>query len=195
MFSNPEIAAYINQNFEPVWESVRPVPTINIDFGNGQKITRTLHGNIATYICTSDGSIIDVIPGVYEPQAYLRQLKKLNEASKNIMAQSVRQFELIGKYHKDELSRSKAAATIVYDRSTQVEDHGKVELVSDTSHNEQIRRRQIHQMLLKQNGATPDSFKKALYKNVLHADLDDPHLGLDKYLSATYPFKDEDDQS
>ncbi|MBP7862294.1 hypothetical protein KA183_11470 [bacterium] len=190
LFSNPEISAYINQNFEPAWESVRSVPTITLDFGNGQKVTRTLHGNIATYVCTADGSIIDVIPGVYEPQAYLRQLKKMSEASRNIMVQSDRQFDLISKYHKDELARNKALNKLMVEPQTSVEGHGKVELVSDTSHNEWYRRRQIHQMLLKQSGATPDSFKKALYKNVLHADLDDPHLGLDKYLSATYPFDD-----
>lgn len=190
LFSNPEISAYINQNFEPVWESVRPVPTITLDFGNGQKVTRTLHGNIATYVCTADGSIIDVIPGVYEPQAYLRQLKKLSEASKNIMVQSDRQFELIAKYHKDELAKNRSRQSLILEPQTSVEGHGKVELVSDTSHNEWFRRRQIHQMLLKQNGANPDTFKKSLYKNVLHADLDDPHLGLDKYLTATYPFDD-----
>jgi len=190
LFSNPEISAYINKNFEPAWESVRSVPTITLDFGNGQKVTRTLHGNIATYVCTADGSIIDVIPGVYEPQAYLRQLKKLSEASKNIMVQSDRQFELIGKYHKEELARNKSLEKLLIQPQTSVEGHGAVGLVSDTSHNEWVRRRQIHQMLLKKNGATPDTFKKALYKNVLHADLDDPHLGLDKYLTATYPFDD-----
>jgi len=73
LFSNDEIAAYINNSFEPTWVSVRAVPTVNIDFGK-QQITRTLHGNIATYICTSDGMVLDIMPGAYEAQTYLERL-------------------------------------------------------------------------------------------------------------------------
>ncbi len=74
LFSKDEIANFINQNFEPVWESVRPVPIVRIDFGNGTVLTRTLHGNIATYVCTAEGSVLDILPGIYEPQAFLKAL-------------------------------------------------------------------------------------------------------------------------
>ena len=66
----------INNNFEPVWESVRPVPIVTIDFGNGTKITRTLHGNIATYLCNARGTVFDILPGIYEPGEYLNQLNQ-----------------------------------------------------------------------------------------------------------------------
>ena len=67
LFSSNEVADYINAEFEPVWESVRPVPIVTIDFGNGHTVRRTLHGNIATYICGSDGSVYDVLPGISPP--------------------------------------------------------------------------------------------------------------------------------
>ncbi|MBW3541776.1 MAG: hypothetical protein KY476_16030 [Planctomycetes bacterium] len=76
LFSNAEISAFINQNFEPAWESVRPVPMVRIDFGNGTTLTRTLNGNIATYICRADGVVLDVIPGVYDPATYLERLQQ-----------------------------------------------------------------------------------------------------------------------
>jgi hypothetical protein len=76
LFSKDDVANFINQNFEPVWESVRPVPIVRIDFGNGTVLTRTLHGNIATYVCTADGSVLDILPGIYEPQAYLKALNQ-----------------------------------------------------------------------------------------------------------------------
>ena len=47
---------------------------VHLDFGNGRKITRTLNGNIATYVCTSEGKVLDVIPGIYEPETYLKRL-------------------------------------------------------------------------------------------------------------------------
>jgi hypothetical protein len=74
LFSSTEVAKFINDNFEAAWESVRPVPIVTIDFGNGTKMTRTLHGNIATYVCKDDGQVLDVLPGIYEPVEYRKQL-------------------------------------------------------------------------------------------------------------------------
>jgi hypothetical protein len=54
LFSRDDVSDYINRNFEPAWESVRPVPIVRIDFGNGRTATRTLHGNVASYVCSAD---------------------------------------------------------------------------------------------------------------------------------------------
>jgi hypothetical protein len=53
------------------------VPIVTIDFGNGKVITRTLHGNIATYACTAEGEILDIVPGIYTPGGYIEQLEQL----------------------------------------------------------------------------------------------------------------------
>jgi hypothetical protein len=75
LFSNPEVAAFVRSNFIAAWESVRPVPIVEIDFGNGRKIKRTVNGNIATYICDPTGRVLDVIPGLNTPEAYLQDLR------------------------------------------------------------------------------------------------------------------------
>ena len=36
------------------------LPVVTIDFGNGTVVTRTLHGNIATYVCATDGSELEL---------------------------------------------------------------------------------------------------------------------------------------
>ncbi|HEY9868846.1 MAG TPA: hypothetical protein V6D08_06750 [Candidatus Obscuribacterales bacterium] len=82
LFSDSNIARFISENFEPVWESVRPVPTVRIDFGNGRVVTRTLHGNIATYICSADGQVLDILPGIYDPATYADQLQQLSLLAK-----------------------------------------------------------------------------------------------------------------
>ena len=71
LFSNDQVAAFVTNNFEPCWEMVRPVPIVRIDFGNGTVVTRTLHGNIASYACNSDGQVLDVLPGIYNVAGYL----------------------------------------------------------------------------------------------------------------------------
>lgn len=74
LFSRSDISAFINRSFEPAWQSLRPAAVVRVDFGNGNVVTRTLNGNIATYVSTADGTVLDVIPGVYDPETYLQRL-------------------------------------------------------------------------------------------------------------------------
>jgi len=77
LFSRRDVADLINANFECAWQAVRPVPIIQIDFGGGNVVTRTLKGNVATYVCFPDGQTVDVLPGLYEPATYMRNLQRL----------------------------------------------------------------------------------------------------------------------
>ena len=76
LFSQESVASFVNENFEPTWETVRPVPIVRIDFGNGTVVTRTLHGNIATYVCTADGQVLDLLAGIYTPAVYVQRLQQ-----------------------------------------------------------------------------------------------------------------------
>src|SRR5262249_47342740 len=51
-------------------------------------------------------------------------------------------------------------------------------LAQDTWINESQRRLQIHDELARGNPVRPEQIKRWLYRDVLHADLDDPYLGL-----------------
>lgn len=84
LFSSDEVAKYINDTFEPAWESVRPAPRVTIDFGNGQVVRRTLRGNIATYVCGPDGVVYDVLPGIYDPAEYRKQLEALKALASSL---------------------------------------------------------------------------------------------------------------
>lgn len=79
LFSNPEVASYMNDHFVCAWESVRPVPRVEIDFGDGHKMTRTLNGNVITFLCTPDGRVFDILPGLYSADGYLAGLRRANE--------------------------------------------------------------------------------------------------------------------
>jgi hypothetical protein len=64
-------------------------------------------------------------------------------------------------------------------------------LAEDTRINESARREQIHEMLAAKASVRPAQVMKWLYREVLHADLEDPYLGLGNVLFANYPFKDK----
>lgn len=244
LFSNEEVAKAINEKFEPAWESVRPVPRVTIDFGNGKVVRRTLHGNVATYVTSDDGRVLDVLPGIYKPATYLDRLDEFVQLHRYVRQRRWGRIgeevndRLIAQYHATQFAalkeggpraefewvegdpraivRIEASLQLVMQPDKRIQarnavargtfnanhEHVVVEsvadlpewkaLAQDTSINESIRRRQIHEHLAEAHPTTPDELKKWLYKEVLHADLEDPYLGLGKILFDSYPFAEED---
>lgn len=244
MFSNEEVASYINENFEPAWESLRPVPRVTIDFGNGKVIRRTLHGNVATYVTAADGRVLDVLPGIYEPNAYVDRLAELGQlhrfahetgrfgrlgplSDEKVKQYHQRQAAALAEGHPREVfveeevrvpsiirvesslkltlqpaTRIRARAAVALGKPLTVDTAEIVRrvdelpqwkaLADDTRINETIRRRQIHEHLAELGPVPPEQISKWLYREVLHADLEDPYLGLGKVLFDAYPFAEED---
>jgi hypothetical protein len=245
LFSNDQVARFINQNFEPTWEMVREVPIIHIDFGGGNVLTRTLHGNILTSVCTADGQTLDALPGIYNPPAYLDQLDQFRLLYQNFNKVAANGREKwVRDYHENAVAAIKAKQTparfvetkpfmpvgkAVIEIPAQVllargqlpgqfgqqgppvanpfpaappppppvtgdaeELAGWKALAEDTQLNETTRRRQIHELLAKEGLVAPSKVMKPIYRDVLHADLDDPYLGLGKSLFESYPFAKED---
>jgi len=243
LFSNDQVAAFLNTRFESAWEMVRPVPIVRIDFGDGKVLTRTLHGNILTSVCTAEGQILDGLPGIYNPRGYLDQLDQFRLLAHNFSLQPAGTRALwLGKYHErqaehiakdqppERFFETKKFAPVgkgVIERPTErllgrgqpgpqstpngpragvaapsssLPPGGAAEelagwraLAEDTRLNETTRRRQIHELLAKAGLVRPEKVLKPIYKDVLHADLDDPYLGLGKVLFESYPFAREDE--
>jgi hypothetical protein len=74
LYSDPELARYLERSFVLHWETVRPVPVITIDFGDGRKMERTITGNSAHYVLDPDGRVIDCLPGLYSAAEFRRRL-------------------------------------------------------------------------------------------------------------------------
>jgi hypothetical protein len=76
LYANADVSAYLRDHFILHWQSVRPVPVITIDFGDGRVVRRTITGNSIHYVLSADGRVIDAIPGLYGPKAFLRSLSR-----------------------------------------------------------------------------------------------------------------------
>jgi hypothetical protein len=246
LFSQPTTAEYISKHFEAVWETVRPVPMVTIDFGGGNVLTRTFHGNVATYICRADGVVLDIVPGVYEPSAYRNRLDQArllaqyvartfdeNQVRPQSDDDPQRVLARLRDYHTRQagaMEKNQTAYTLVahyditkagierfshvvlaggpegpvpgpvrrpiphggrdLDVPEAVDEALRSGLAEDTKLNETTRRPAVHTLLAANAGAKPAELTKRLYKDVLHADLDDPYLGLGKLLFGAYPFDD-----
>ena len=243
LFSSSEVAQYISETFEPAWESLRPAPLVTLDFGNGRTVKRTLQGNVATYVCGSDGTVYDVLPGIYTPKIYRAELeacqllftsiRPATDVAARLSEYHTAQAKVLGL--ADQPPSMQAIAKTggggkggfggggggqagagfqgnfagIEGPTTRVimgrTEHSppainapkgpladRPELILDAQVNERIRRRSIHERLASPVAVCPDELKKWLFKDVLHADIDDPLLGLGATLNENYPFAEED---
>jgi hypothetical protein len=227
LFSNDAIARFINQSFEPAWEMVRPVPVVRIDFGNGHVVTRTLHGNIASYVCRDSRHVLDILPGMYAPDPYLACLNQFQVLARNLAGAGP---ERLQEHHRNRAQALRSQPQPVvrgpgqpvagerpFDRPKRVVE-ARLErvvagnaparpqrainlppaglaqwelLAEDTRRNETTRRIQIHERLAASGLVRPDQIKNWLYREVLHADLDDPYLGLRNIVLGDDVFQEE----
>lgn len=105
LYPNAEISQVLQNRFILHWQSVRPVPKVTIDFGDGRKLERTITGNSIHYILDSSGHPIDAIPGLYGPKAFLRQLQQAEVAAKEYSKLTVaNRGAFLRKYHSDRLN-------------------------------------------------------------------------------------------
>lgn len=70
LYADPELAAWLEHNFVLHWSSERPVPKLEIDFGDGRKIARTITGNSAHLVLDARGRTVDVIPGLLSASSF-----------------------------------------------------------------------------------------------------------------------------
>jgi hypothetical protein len=88
LYSNVAISATLRDHFVLHWQSVRPVPLITIDYGDGRKLQRTITGNSIHYILDSNGAVIDAVPGVYGPEAFARNLSEAETLFRNLQGKN-----------------------------------------------------------------------------------------------------------
>lgn len=82
LYPNREISTYLREHFILHWETVRPVPKLTIDFGDGRTYKSTITGNSIHYVVDEKGQVLDAFPGLYGPEAFLNYLKQAQAFAK-----------------------------------------------------------------------------------------------------------------
>ena len=100
LYSNAAVSDALRERFILHWQSVRPAPRITIDFGDGRKLERTITGNSIHYIVGSNGEVIDALPGLYGPTAFLRNLAIAEKIYRQMAGKTPdAQHEALSEYH------------------------------------------------------------------------------------------------
>ena len=102
LYANKEVSDFLRTNFVLHWQSVRPVPRVTIDFGDGRKLERTVTGNSAHYVLASDGTPLDVLPGLYSPLAFRQHLwEACSFSGKYAAAPGGERAAMVQAYHQE----------------------------------------------------------------------------------------------
>ncbi len=110
LYPNEEVSAVLHDRFVLHWQTVRPVPRVTIDFGDGRKLERTLTGNSIHYILDSDALPLDALPGLYGPKAFVRGLLDAERLFKSLAGKNEAERNLtLRMYYGDQHNKISAA--------------------------------------------------------------------------------------
>jgi hypothetical protein len=112
LYANTEVSQYLRDHFVLHWKSVRPVPRVTIDFGDGRRLERTITGNSIHYVLDAEGRVIDALPGLYGAREFIRGLERAAQAARQCsnLAAAERE-ESLQAYHRGRLNTINAQWT------------------------------------------------------------------------------------
>ena len=137
LYANQEVSAFLREQFVLYWSSERPVPRVTIDYGDGRRLERTTTGNSAHYVLDQDGNVLDVLPGLYAPTVFRRELEgSLTLATRVRGASDEARARLIADFHRERAEAARRDWQLVSDRlrlplaQLRVEPPAQTELVA-----------------------------------------------------------------
>jgi hypothetical protein len=103
LYANADVSSAMREKFVLHWQSVRPVPKVTIDMGDGRVIERTVTGNSVHYVLDSEGRPVDAIPGLYGPRSFLRAITDAAGAAQVMakLADDDARRSYLAKWHAD----------------------------------------------------------------------------------------------
>jgi hypothetical protein len=84
LYANADVSKYLRDNFVLHWKSVRPVPQVTIDYGDGRVLKRTITGNSIHYVLDTEGLVIDALPGLYSPEKFVEGLERARQIANSL---------------------------------------------------------------------------------------------------------------
>ncbi len=112
LYANESVSSVLRDRFVLYWQSERPVPKVTVDFGDGRRLEGTITGNSIHYVLDRQGRLVDALPGLYGPQAFLTALGRAEAEAKRLADLPDPQFgERRAQYHRDRLESLQTSLT------------------------------------------------------------------------------------
>ncbi len=105
LYPHAAVRSLLAERFVLHWQSVRAVPIITIDFGDGRSIKRTITGNSLHLVLDARGRTVDVLPGLYGAGFFARVLQQSEPVVKQLVNLDDLHFgRELAKFHQQQLS-------------------------------------------------------------------------------------------
>ena len=163
LYPEPRINRMLRERFVLHWQSLRPVPKVAIDFGDGRRVVRTLTGNSLHLILDGNGRPLDALPGLFAPDVFYRLLAgERVELPAAAPSRAVAASKIAMTKHVVEAPLLRAVASDVDgDTRTNLALHARI------------------RDALARSRWTADQLVAWIYRELFEMPLDDPALGLD----------------
>ena len=185
LYIDPAINRALRERFVLHWQSVRPVPKVTIDFGNGKTLVKTLTGNSTHLVLDMHGRVVDALPGLFDPEVFAQLLVRAH----GLAMADRRQLPAL---HRRELERPvlarRAPRPRAFDASMLAAAKHVVEwpvlrnvsfdVAADTATNLELHA-QVHQLFASGMDWTIEQLVDWIYRELFLMPPDDPALGLD----------------
>jgi hypothetical protein len=187
LYREPRVHQVLRQDFVLHWESVRPVPIVTLDFGDGRRVTKTITGNSAHLVLDSHGRLVDALPGLFDADTFLAllaQARTFAHADRRALPQLHERAIGTPGSPPPPLSRAMDASMLAMSKHRvefpvlrQVEPLSGI--ADDAAKNTELHRR-IHEAFAQgTEWAGIAGFVEWLYADIFLMPLGDPALGLD----------------
>lgn len=101
LYADEALSDTLRDGFVLHWQSVRPVPVITIDMGDGRQIKRTITGNSAHYVLDNRGRVVDVLPGLYGARTFERLITEAAQLAAEVAGmESTRRDDILVAWHR-----------------------------------------------------------------------------------------------
>jgi hypothetical protein len=95
LYADESISGRMRADWVLHWQSVRPVPKVTVDFGDGRRLEGTITGNSLHYLLDSKGRVVDALPGLYAPEIFRNALSGAESMARELGRLSDQDFSAV----------------------------------------------------------------------------------------------------
>lgn len=119
LYADESISGQMREDWVLHWQSVRPVPKVTVDFGDGRRLEGTITGNSLHYLLDSRGRVVDALPGLYAPEIFRSALSGAESSARELGRLSDQDFSaaLAALHLQSYLTRERTLATAFVQRA------------------------------------------------------------------------------
>jgi hypothetical protein len=184
LYPQSQINRLLRSEFVLHWQSVRPVPKVTIDFGDGRRVERTLTGNSVHLVLDPAGRPVDALPGLFEADVFAALLASARDHARADRRHLARRHRDARRPIAPPVAPSRAVAASLLAPTKHVVEAPllrgvAVDVAADTLQNLALHDR-IHAAFAEDaTWAGIDGFVEWIYAELFAMPLADPALGLD----------------